>query len=594
MPSDISLAMVPRAPGFRAALSLSAVVGLSLTLAACGGGDNDNSSTPQPVQNAQTCSALKGKFIDASLIGEPSSGATVTAATYLTAVPDTPNAAGTAIVQATPDYCQLQVDISPVDNAAPVIKSQVNLPTNWNGKKLQFGGGGFNGTLITGVQPSRNAPVSVAMPLTQGYMTAGTDSGHQTPTGGDSFAFALNNEALTNFAYGAYKKTNDVAIQLGVLYYGKKPTKSYYMGASEGGREAVTMAQRYPTDYDGIIAIDPVMNWSGLQTFGNYVGGILQSKPAGWLNGKTQLVHDTVVSACDALDGIADGVISNYFACKPAADAALAAKRCPSGNDEGSQCFSDAQLAVINQAHAGYQFNFARVNGMTSYAGFNYGSEGLPGNWDRWMAGTTSPTAGPDATGISQLYTYGNGYVRYFIAQNRNFNPLTYDPNNFQARVVEVSNLMDSTNPDLSAFFNHGGKLILREDMGDTAQSPFTGLNYWNAVVAKMGQPTVSKFFAAYVSTGLPHTSGGIAAGTKNAPTYGTPGSVDLLPLLEAWSEKGVAPTDSYTLVNTQPLPPYTVVASKPMCRYGTYPRYTGADASGGSNAANYSCVAGQ
>ncbi|RQV07376.1 tannase/feruloyl esterase family alpha/beta hydrolase [Burkholderia cenocepacia] len=571
--------------------SLAVAISMGLTLTACNGDSVD--ATPQFVQSAQTCTALKSKRIDASLIGEPTTGAVVTAATYLSGVPDTPNAAGTAIVQATPDYCQVQMDISPVDNAAPVIKAQVNLPTNWNGKKLQFGGGGFNGTLITGVQPSRNAPANVPIPLTQGYMTAGTDSGHQTLVGGDSFSFALNSEALTNFAYAAYKKTNDVAIQIGLLYYGKKPTKSYYMGASEGGREAMTMAQRYPNDYDGIVAIDPVMNWSGLQTFGNYVGGILQSKPGGWLNGKSQLVHDTVVSACDALDGITDGVVSNYFTCKPVADAALAAKRCPSGGDEGSQCFSDAQLAVINQAHSGYQFDFARASGMTVYAGFNYGSEGLPGNWERWMTGTVSPTTGPSTTGISQLYAYGNGYVRYFIAQNSNFDPLTYNPDTYKDRVVQVSNIMDATNPDLTAFFNRGGKLILREDMGDSAQSPFTGLNYWNAVVAKMGQATVSKFFAAYVSTGLPHTSGGVAAGTKNAPSYGTPGSVDLLPLLEAWSEKGVAPSDSYMLVNTQPLPPYAVTASKPMCRYGTYPRYTGADASGGSNGANYACVTG-
>jgi Tannase and feruloyl esterase len=145
----------------------------------------------------------------------------------------------------------------------------------------------------------------------------------------------------------------------------------------------------------------------------------------------------------------------------------------------------------VNAAHTGYTFNFARANGVMSYAGFGYGGEGLGGNWDRWMAGTAAPTAGPDATGVSQLYLYGNYYVRYSIARNRNFDPLTYDPDNFRERVLEVSNLMDATDPDLTAFFKRGGKLILREDISDTAQSPLTGLNYWDAVVAKMGRETV-------------------------------------------------------------------------------------------------------
>jgi len=249
------------------------------------------------------------------------------------------------------------------------------------------------------------------------------------------------------------------------------------MGGSEGGREAMMMAQRYPADYDGIVSIDPVMNWSGLQTFGNYVGGILQSRPGGWLNGKTQLVHDTVLSACDALDGISDGVVSN---CKTAADLALAAKRCPSGADEGAACFSDAQLAVVNAAHTGYTF---------------------------------------------------------------------------------------------------------------TAQSPLTGLNYWDAVVAKMGRETVDQFFAAYVATGLPHTSGGNNAGASNAPGYGIPGRVDLLAVLDNWVERGTKPADQYALTNRKALPPYEVEASKPMCRYGSYPKFVGTGSASGSLAENYTCA---
>lgn len=566
---------------------------LATALAAYGGSDDGLVLPLVKSDAAAACTALTGKTIAASQIGEATTGAVVTSATVKKAVADAPNASNTAIVQGTPDYCEVLVDIKPVDSTAPLIKSQVNLPATWNGKKLQFGGGGFNGTLITGVQASRNAPPDVAMPLTRGYLTAGTDSGHQTGARDVPFAFALNQEALVNFAYAAYKKTHDVAIQLGVAYYNHRPVKSYYLGASEGGREAMMMAQRYPQDYDGIVSIDPVMNWTGLQTFGNYVGGILQSKPGGWLGSKVQLVHDTVNAACDSLDGVADGVVSNYKACKPVVDAALAARRCASGNDEGATCFSAAQLESIRVAHAGYTFSFPLANGMTSYAGLGYGGEGLANAWDRWMTGSVAPTTASMANAnASRLYQYGNGYIRYFIAQNANFDPLSYDPANFKDRVLHVSNLMDTTNPDLSAFFARGGKLILREDLSDTAQSPYSGLNYFDAVTAKVGAATVQNSFAAYVATGLPHTSPGIRAGSANAPSFGIPGSVDLLGPLESWVENGVKPADQMTLVNKAPLPPYNTIASKPMCRYGTYPKFVGADLAGANLANNYSCVA--
>jgi pimeloyl-ACP methyl ester carboxylesterase len=567
-------------------------------LAACGGSESSTGAqaftTPLVVTNAAAgCAALAGRTFGASLIGEPTAGAIVTSATYKPAVPDRPNAANTAIVPATPDYCEVLVDIAPVDPSAPKIKSQVNLPTSWNGKKLQFGGGGYNGVLITGVQPSRNAPPDVPMPLTRGYMTAGTDSGHQTSGSTIAYAFALNAEALVNYAHASYKKTHDVAVQLGLVFYGQRPLKSYYLGASEGGREGMMMAQRYPNDFDGIVAIDPVMNFTALQHFGNHAGGVLQSKPGAWLQSKVQLVHDTVKAACDAADGIADGVVSNYRSCRPMAIAALAAKRCAGGADEGATCFSEAQLAAINGAYTGYTFKFPLANGVTSYAGLNFGSEGLAGAWDRWVTGTVAPTsAGMSDPNASRLYQFGNGFIRYFIAQDPALDPLAYDPSRFQARVQQVSGLMDATSPDLGAFQARGGKLILREDLSDAAQSPLTGLNYWESVVARMGQATVDGFFAAYVATGLPHTSPGIAAGSANAPAYGIPGSVDLLPALEDWVEKGIRPGQQFTLVNKAALPPYGTVVSKPMCRYGLYPRFIGTDPAAANQAGSYSCVA--
>ena len=181
--------------------------------------------------------------------------------------------------------------------------------------------------------------------------------------------------------------------------------------------------------------------------------------------------------------------------------------------------------------------------------------------------------------------------MRYFIAQNPNFNPLTYNPAQFQARVQAVSQIMDATNPDLSAYFGRGGKLILKEDMADYAQSPYTGLNYYDAVVAKLGAANVTPSFKAYVAPGLSHSSAGIAAGSSNAPSYGIPGRIDWLAVLENWSEKGVAPAEQLTVTLNQAVPPYTATASKPLCAYPKYPRFTGTSTATANLASSYTCT---
>jgi hypothetical protein len=270
--------------------------------------------------------------------------------------------------------------------------------------------------------------------------------------------------------------------------------------------------------------------------------------------------------------------------------AALDAKRCR--GEESENCFSDSQLNALKAMYNGIAFRFALANGMTAYPGYVPGSELVPNNLTRWVIGTAPPEADPDAPGTGGNYQYGSYYVRFVVARDPHFNALTYDPAAFQTRVVELSKVLDANTPDLAPFFNRGGKLILREDLADKGQSAMSGLHYWDAVMAKMGRDKVDQFFAAYVATGLGHTAGGYEAGTPNAPSYGIPGRVDLLAPLENWVEKGIAPSAVLTLTNRQPLPPYEVVASKPMCRYGSYPRFTGASPASGSDAANYTCVA--
>ena len=206
---------------------------------------------------------------------------------------------------ANPAFCKVLGHIEPSDPKAPPIKFQVNLPAEWNNRSLQYGGGGFNGVLITGLGLPPAYPYDKPSPLARGFVTYGTDSGHATKSGEPPQLFALNDEAFENFAHMSYKKVRDAAVALMARAYGKKPDKMYFMGSSEGGREGLTMAQRYPEDFDGIFARVPVINWVGLQHAGTRAG--LATMGEGWIKpAQVKLVAEAVLKACDKADGFED------------------------------------------------------------------------------------------------------------------------------------------------------------------------------------------------------------------------------------------------------------------------------------------------
>jgi feruloyl esterase len=498
-------------------------------------------------------------------IGLASGGASITSSEVQT-IPADPKTPG-----ATREFCKVLGAIAPVDPTAPPVSFQVNLPFNWNGKAVQFGGGGFNGVLITGLNPPTTwgARMDTPIPVARGYATWGTDSGHEAENLPEIFAFALNEEALVNFAYASYKKTRDVARRIASAFYGRAPAKTYFIGGSEGGREALTMAQRFPSDFDGIVSVVPVINWTGLQSAGNRSGIVQQN--GGWLNpAKVATLHKAVVAACDAMDGLADGVISAYEKCAGVFDPKTL--RCPQGTDGGNACLSDAQIATVETLHRPFEFPFALANGVTSYPGWNYGGEDQELGMHRWVTGSLPPQfplpSDDDAQG--RLWYLGNGTIRYFIARDAKFNPLAFDPRNFADRTRQISTLMDSTNPDLSAFHARGGKLILKEHGADFAQSPFAGINYYKSVIAKMGRERVDSFLRLYVAPGILHGGGGI-----DRLGAAVPNSADLLGGLDAWVNSGKTP-DTLVQVSQETKPPFKVISSRPMCRYPLYPRYSG------------------
>jgi hypothetical protein len=202
----------------------------------------------------------------------------------------------------------------------------------------------------------------------------------------------------------------------------------------------------------------------------------------------------------------------------------------------------------------------------------------------RWVTGTAAPTVTVDAATAAQQWLYGANFVRYFVARDANFDARNYDPNNFRARVQQVSELIDSSDPDLSAFFARGGKLILRENTGDLAQSPLAGIDYFNAVVAKVGQAMADRSARLYISPASDH-SGPAASVTDGSAV---PTMVDLLDPLDRWVTAGQAPPDAIVQTVKATLPPFALQAARPMCRYPGYPRYTGGDR---LQAASYACA---
>jgi hypothetical protein len=500
--------------------------------------------------------------------------AELVAATSLSVADHGPTPAS-RINPATPQFCRLLGHIDPVDPAAPPIRFQLNLPLQWNGRAVQYGGGGFNGVLISGVGLPPAAPFNGASPLARGFATYGTDSGHALKPGEPPQLFAANDEAFVNFAYAAYKKVRDAAVRLIGRAYGATPEKMYYLGSSEGGREGLTMAQRYPTDFDGIFARVPVINWVGLQHAGTRAG--LATLGDGWIRpAQVKRVGEAVLAACDAQDGVADGLVEDAVGCRARFDPT---KLLCNNEASGDQCLSEAEVAAIRMLHSPYRFSFALANGVSEYPGWGVSGEatkpyGPTGGWSAWWLGTAPPALPPlPANGIA--WVYGAGAIQHIFARDPDFDVRNYRPEDFADRVREVSALMDSTNPDLSAFKAHGGKLVMLEHMSDYAQSPYAGIGYFQQVQKRMGEAEVADFMRLYTAPGVDHVGSG------------GPANVDMLSVLVDWVENGRAPGD-LTVVEQQAALPIAADRSLPLCRWPAWPHYRAGDS---LSAASFVCA---
>jgi feruloyl esterase len=523
------------------------------------------------------CASLPGTLLSPADTGLPTRRVTIDTAELVAAGPLRVEERGATpaatITPAMPQRCRVFGHIAPQDRNAPDIHFQINLPVRWNGRSVQYGGGGFNGVLISGEGLVPAARYDQPSPLAQGYVTYGTDSGHQNNAGEPPQAFALNDEALVNFAHASYKKVHDVALAVMKRVYGQPPRRMYFVGSSEGGREGLTMAQRYPNDFDGIFSRVPVIQWTGLQHAGLRDGLALTN--GGWMDAaQVKLVADAVLAACDGADGAADGIVADPVGCRARFD--VTRLRCSGAPSD--QCLTEAQVRAVQTLHAPLDLGMELANGLRSYPGRGPSGENTPasgptGGWRAWWTGSAPPAFPPvPANGIA--WFYGAGAIQYFYARDPKADLRSYRIQDHAQRVREVSALMDSTDPDLSAFAAHGGKLIVLENLGDYAQSPYAGIGYHDAVVQRLGRETVDRFFKLFTAPGVDHV------GT------GAPANADLFAALVAWVEDGRPPA-RLQLVEQDAKPPFAVRRSRPLCEWPQVPRYRGGDV---NTAGSFAC----
>lgn len=557
-----------------------AAIAAAMTLGGCGG-DNNSPSQDTPQAVALSCAQLGAMTIPASSIELPTTGATVTSATTVAA-------AGTGAT-AVGEYCKVTAEVAPLDATAPKIKLQVNLPTTWNSKVMMFGGGGYDGSIPN---PAGNVPAGPAdhlTPLGRGYVTFSSDSGHQAGAlGSQDGSFGVNDEALKNFAGDALKKTRDVALAiLKARYAVSGPQKAYFAGGSSGGREALEVVQNWPQDWDGAIVLYPAGAAASLDLqFGRITRAF--AMPGAYPNSaKRKRLYDAALEACDGLDGVMDGLVSNVRACNTTFNPSTAtiggvALRCPGGTEGGDACLSDAQITALNVFNTPITFSYSLASGETQYPGFNtWGTDlGIPNASPlqatvTFLALGSSQPASPMPTTAPYGSTFWDQWVRYFVTRDPNFNSLTLDPQSpgaYQARISTLTGLQDVNKTDLSAFQAKGGKILMAHGMSDALVSTRATEQYYDRLKATMGNAKVDSFVRYYEIPGYGH-----AISTVFNAAW------DSLTTLENWVEKGTLPPNQI-VTDTVGVPGRT----RPLCDYPSYPRYNG---SGDINlAASYTC----
>jgi pimeloyl-ACP methyl ester carboxylesterase len=508
----------------------------------------------------ESCKTLRHAALPAAVIGLPTTGAVVTSA----GIRHDGDMA----------YCRVMGRIHPVDSAADDIRFELNLPEQWNGKALQFGGGTFDGYLAAAAGTGRTAVglKSQATPLTRGYATFGSDSGHHRdyfpfPDAVNALnaKFARNAEMQRNFAGDALKKTHDVALALIERRYGVAAKRTYFIGGSTGGREALRVAQRYPGDYDGVLAAYAAWDQVELDLQFMRTAQALYAK-GGFLGpAKTRLILRAVEKSCDAKDGLRDGIISDPAGCHVKADALA----CSDGRSHHG-CLSTAQMHTLETFATEQTTSMPLSHGVDRIPGYN----ALAGVDLGHAVGLLHfPMRNPVFLFNSFGYVIGDDVTRNFLTVGRHFDSRKFDTTSggqWHDELVQQAREIDSTDANLRPFFERGGKLILVHGTVDAVIPTNSSVDYYQRVQAAVGERATEGSARLYLLPGMGHGVGKFDAGFD---TIGT---------LDAWVDKGVAPENMVVTDNHNG-------RTRPLCEWPAWPRYNGSGDV--KQAASFVCV---
>jgi feruloyl esterase len=437
-------------------------------------------------------------------------------------------------------YCEVTATLSPVPGSH--IGVVYRLPSNWSGRLVGYGGGGWAGNV--GLQ-------TVSADLARGYATMQTDGGHANPNAFDASWTAPGGKpdavALTDFSWRAVHQMTVTGKLVAQRFYGHPQEVALFQGCSTGGRMALMEAQRFPEDYDGIVAGAPVYSLR-VQLAEIYRDWAFSQPGAALQPAHIKLIHDAVLASCDALDGVKDGIVSDPGACRfdPAS------LKCKSGQ-AADACLNDAQITAVRRVYE----NIKGPNGQTYVYGYTRGSEPA---WQTFQNITADPKAAATARDLALRAIMFGDPAFSFAA----FDVLRDSP---RAEAGAFAKEYEAADPDLKPFLARGGKLILWHGLDDQGPSPWGTLAYYEQMKAQSG-PLAAAHTRLFLAPGVLHCAGGPG-----------PSQIDFLGAMDRWVKIAVDP-DQITASKPRPpanapQAPFTAMV-RPVCAYPAKARYDG------------------
>lgn len=458
---------------------------------------------------------------------------------------------------AAPAHCLFRVMLnarpSSIEGVTLGTGFELRLPLEWNGRFLFQGGGGLNGALNPAFGSVAGAPSALA----RGFAVVSTDGGHRGRSIIDS-SFAADQQAKLDFAYQAVQRTTDEAKIVIDRFYGRAPEYSYFMGCSTGGREAMLAAQRLPFEFDGIVAGDPSFNLTriaanqvfSLQTVARIAPRGADGQPdlsRAFTDSQLGAVADAVTAECDALDGLADGMINDFEGCgfDPAS------LQCEAGGGEGGlQCLAEEQVHALQAIFGGAR----NSQGDSLYGAFTFDTGIANPAWRSMHLGTDGRPPANATLGADTLRLFA------MTPPHPGLDPLEFDFDSDMALTIETAAINDAVATLHSSFAGRGGKLIVYHGLSDQGMSAGALID-WYANLTPREDEGPQDWARMFFVPGMMHCSGGQATD-----------SFDMLTAIQGWVEGGEAPDRVIASGNAFP------GATRPLCPYPQVARYDGGD----------------